>query len=260
MISTNPFAQRLAHNGGPFSGVKAFYACLGSGFLISLITLIDVAFSPMPASGIDGFQVFVFVIGFSIIISLPLFMTYVATAVTVTYTKSSEFPFLLLTNLPAKAIVQGFLIGTFYRCRVLVALVISLSIALSIPMKSGGFQFSLYPETLGYGIAESMVRHIVMGFLFAAIISSICLLGASIGIMLGLWWRQTIIANGAATILLIIGAFWWLDKTGDFLVSTGSYYSNLYTYDVLHILLYIPLPIMLSWILLRIARRWTRNP
>ena len=261
MVSTNPFAQRLARKGSSFSGRKISATSLIFGLLISFIALIDAASSAEPAPRLNWLQVIIFVVSLSILISLPLLMTYVGTAVAVTYVKSREFPFLLLTNIPANEIVEGYLYATIYRCRALITLVISLSFALSITMKSGGIQFTLYPATLGLGTVESMMKHIFMGFLIAVTICALCLLGTSAGILLGLWCRQIIIANSVATIFLFVAAFWWLDKSGQILTQNGIYsQSNPYGYDVLHTLLYIPLPLLWSWLLLILARHWARKP
>jgi hypothetical protein len=189
MTSNNPFAQRLTRKGSAFSGLKALYASLIIGFIISLLALLEAALSGPSASGFNGPQIVLFIVALSAVIAVPLLITNVAATLAVTYTQSREFPFLLLTNLPAKEIVQGYLYAALYRCRALIGFAISLSIGLSLTLRSGGDQFTLYPATLSYGLAESISRHIIMGVLIAAVTCAIALLGASVGIMLGLWWR-----------------------------------------------------------------------
>lgn len=261
MVTTNRFGQRLAKNGGAFSGTKTFYTCFMFGLLISLIVFIDTALSKQTNTGLDWFQISVFVSSLSIIISLPLLMTYVATAVTVTYTKSSEFPFLLLTNLPPREIVYGYLYATIFRCRAIIAFVGSLSIAFSITFGYGGFSGTVYPATLGFGLAESLLKHMMMGMAISLFIGSICLLGTSMGILLGLWWRQTAVANVTATISLILITFWWLDKVDTLLYASGlnRLIAAKYTNDLIHPIIFTLLPLLLSWAFLRISCRWARK-
>lgn len=261
MVTTNRFGRRLARNGGALSGTKTFYTCLILGSLISLFIFVHVAFSTQPAPSLDWFQITVFICSLSIIISLPLLMTYVATAVAVTYTQSSEFPFLLLTNLPSKEIVYGYLFATIYRCRAIIAFVASLSVAFSLTFGHGGFRSSLYPPTLGFGLAESLLKHIIMGLSISLFIGSICLLGTSMGILLGLWWRQTAVANVAATISLIIITFWWLEKADYLLLLSGvapSATAN-FSGSIIHIFFYALLPLILARTFLHTSSRWARK-
>lgn len=261
MVTTNRFGQRLARNGGALSGTKTFYTCLILGSLISLFIFAHVANSNQPARGLDWFQITVFIGSLSIIISLPLLMTYVATAVTVTYTQSSEFPFLLLTNLPPKEIVYGYLYATIYRCRAIIAFVVSSSIAFSFTFGLGGFRSTVYPATLGFGLIESLCKHILMGMTISLFIGSICFLGTSMGILLGLWWRQTAVANVIATISLIIITFLWLEKADYLLLLSGitPLATANFTGSIIHIFFYTPLPLILAWAFLHISRNWARK-
>lgn len=254
---TNPFAQRLTYNDGLRSKPKFVYICLGTSILISVGALLDVSvFQSDKPLQVEWLQVIILVMSLSLLVTLPLFLTYAATAVTVTYSKSSEYPFLILTAVQEKEIVHGYLLATFYRYRALLAFVLPLSIGLSITMKSGLMQFLLYPDTWGFGFLESVGKHIIMGLLIAAVVATITLFGVSLGITLGLWWRHTMAANITAAITLFFGAFWWLGKTGEIISDFG--FSG-FGYDFLHALLYIPFPILLAWLSLRIAKRWARK-
>lgn len=255
--ATNPFATRLMRHGGPFSGRIAFYACLACGLLTSLIAFWNVT-QPRPAGySLHPTQAGIFIASLSLIASLPLFVTYAATAVAVTYTQSFEYPFLCLTNLPQRSIIQGYLFATLYRCRALVALAFALCPALSLTMNTGGIIYTLYPASWGFGLAESLLRHGVVGVLVAAVAGSSCLLGMALGIALGLWWRHTIVANAVATVSVFSFTFWLLGKLGGFLAWRGL---AGFTYDALLLLLFVPIACLVAWLVLRLSRRWARKP
>ncbi len=254
--ATNPFAMRLMRHGGPFSHHIVFYTSLVSGLLTSLMAMFSAAQAKPVGYFLSSIQGIIFIASLSLMVSLPLFVTYAATAVVVTYTQSSEYPFLCLTNLPSGAIVQGFLLATFYRCRALVALVFALCPALSLTMSAGGMLSTMYPDTLGFGLAESLLRHLVMGVLLAGMVGGISLLGVTVGIGLGLWWRHTTVANTAATVALFIFAFWLLDKLGEFFYGLGLFgFAN----DALQALLFVLITCLLAWLTLRLSRQWARK-
>lgn len=257
----NPLALRLSRNEGPFGGRRTFFISLGTGCFISCLVLLSTAANIDTRAGIMAppqWQSITFLVSLILMISLPIFLTYVATAVTVTYTQSEEYPFLCLTTLPARQMVHAYVWAAFYRCRAISALVLSLCITLSLVLKSGSgaLRLSLYPSTLGGGLWESFLKHLLFGGLLAAFLVTVSLLGVSLGIMLGLWWRHAIVANATAVVATSVFTAWWLNKVGE--VARWRLEWEAFAFDTGQMLLFMPLPWLLAWLALRLARRWTR--
>lgn len=253
-FTTNPFAQRLMRQSGLLGSQAFTFGCLALGLVLSLVAMINAVSDKGPYRNFDPVAVFIFVTALSMIISLPLFLTFAATAVTVTYIQSAEYLFLCLTNLSPGKIIQGFLLATLYRSRALIVLVLALCPALAITIRFG----SMYTSTLGYGLSESLLKHVLVGCLLMGVVSSVSLFGMTIGIGLGLWWQNTLAANAAATVIIIAFTSRLFSYLGGFL--TTYFWLNDFMSDALLLLLFIPVPCLLAGLILTISRRWARQP
>lgn len=150
-----------------------------------------------------------------LIISLPPFAAYTAAAVTSDDMTRQQFEMLHITALSNASLVEGYILSTLFRCRWLIGPIIGFapfalvaSIYVSNSFASCFPNNYLSPTCRIMPSLDAVLLTVLSSILFVLTIAGVCLLSATIGVLLAAWWRNrplsTFVAPFAGMILIII--------------------------------------------------------
>ena len=260
----NPLAVRLAKRAGCLAGKAAAItgALLGpltSWFIIQQTTL-----------GYSSTLFFLYIIALALTfggtLSLPIFVTYVAVNLTVSYTHSLEYPALCATSLPSAKIVKGFVLAVLRYCRAPMLLMIGLTPAFAMwitPLLAPWLYFPLSSYS-------PMMAQTALGTFEVVLRWSLIILGCEVGLLginfmaitlgvgFGLWWRSTAPA-AAAALTVTIGATLTV-TTGLRRLAMVLNIRDIFLYHLLQYILLVPFPYLIALGCMRLAQRWARKP
>jgi hypothetical protein len=208
-MQSNPLAARLTVNARWPSARIALWFALGLG-VVSLALSTWTVLQAVPSFSL---MAAIFIPGMAVTWLAPLVIAAAAAYRTARHTHHEEYQLMRLTDLSEAEIVWGYVLVAAHRVRVLLALVVGLMPALVVIwLVALG---SLTTLGLGPGASSTEVSSaptqrevIAMGLKITATVIAMWggnLLGAGLGVGLGLWWRSAIVAAVFATLATFIG-------------------------------------------------------
>jgi hypothetical protein len=203
------------------------------------------------------------------IVSLPLFIASTAARSTVSYVRSQEYPLLCVTALPDGKIVNGHVLAILRHARAPLILMLGLAPAFSMMLAYFVWQFTTfyftpwawYDGTLAdtdLGVFGIVLKHAVITITLGLGLLGINLLASALGVGFGLWWRSAAPSATAAlattvgsTLMIAYG----VRQVAAFLDVSDMFLRHLIQYGML-----APIPYLLAFCCMRLARRWARKP
>jgi hypothetical protein len=259
----NPLAARLTKRAGCLAGNAAAVAGAVLGPLTSwLVTQETTTIRHGPT-----FYPYVVALAltFGGTLSLPIFVTYVAVNLTVSYARSLEYPALCATSLPSAEIVEGYVLAALRYCRAPILLMIGLTPAFALWFTPLLTPWIYFPSSYGPTIAQTDLGTLGIVLKWSPIILScgIGLLGINFmaivfGVGFGLWWRNTTPA-AAAALVTTAGTTLTL-AYGLYRLVASLNISNIFLWHILQYTLFAPIPYLLAFGCMRLTRRWARKP
>jgi hypothetical protein len=203
------------------------------------------------------------------VLSLPLFAASTAARITVGYACSREYPLLCVTALPDRRIVNGYVHAVLRYIRAPLALMIGLTPAFGMVAPSFIWVFPVvyrqsrmwYDPTLVHmdiGIPAIVLKHALVTIALGLGLLGVNLLAIVLGVTLGLWWRNAMLAVPGAVIVTVVSTLLITHitlRTAAVMPIRDGFYR-----DLLQCGLFAPWPYLIALGCMRLARRWARKP
>lgn len=259
----NPLAARLTKRAGCLAGNAAATAGVLLGPLTSWLVLRQTTLGYSITPFFLNIIALVLTLGGTL--SLPIFVTYVAVNLTVSYAHSLEYPALCVTSLPSSEIVKGYVLAALRYCRAPILLMVGLMPAFTMWLTPLLTPWLYFPSA-SY---SPMMAQTALGTFGIVLKWSLIILGCGVGLFginlmaialgvgFGLWWRSTAPA-AAAALAVTIGTT--LTATfGAHRLAIALNIPDLFLQHILQYVFFAPFPYLIAFGCMRLAQRWARK-